>query len=105
RRMNSIFPAHDAPMKEQPPKERHLRILQALAQSSEPLSTIALSHQIGRTGVEIASACAWLRNHYYIARELKPIRRPAFGGSVAKKMAFWFLTEKGREYLSVKGKQ
>jgi hypothetical protein len=97
--MRALIPVSGTTANEQAPKDRHVRILQALAEASESLSTIALSHQTGRTRAEVSSACAWLRNRGFIARELRRIRRQAFGSSMTQLMGFWFLTEKGAAFL------
>ena len=79
---------------------RHLRILQALAASSAPLTTSTLRRQACLFVGEARQACSWLKDHHYISCLLKRVQQSMGHGRVYRRVAFWSLTDKGRAHLS-----
>jgi hypothetical protein len=80
--------------------ERHLRILQILADAEVPTPSRELGRRTGLLPNELRSACSRLRTQHYIDRNLKRIRQQIGDSSATKLLAFWWLTEKGRACLS-----
>jgi len=81
------------------PSEVHLRILRAVAASATPLRSAELARHVSLFTREVRAACRWLQRNGYIQSSLK--RVPQFMGNACalRLMAFWSITERGRQHL------
>lgn len=82
------------------PSERHERLLKALAAATRPLRSGELEQRVGLFTGELRGACAWLLDNGYITRQLRMVRTSVGRSASLKRLAFWSLSEKGREHLN-----
>ncbi len=85
------------------PSERHDRLLRALDAASRPLRSCELERRVGLFTGELRGACAWLLENGYIVRRLRMVRTSVGRAASLKRLAFWSLSEKGREHLRRSG--
>jgi hypothetical protein len=83
------------------PSETQERLLKLLAAAEGPLRSSELEQRAGLFTGELRGACNWLWDNGYVARSIKKVRVQAGRAASLKRLAFWSLSDKGREHLTV----